>query len=123
MFIPEWLSIPERDRLRLGKGRLGEAAVGKRILQGSTRFRIILGPLDLQSYETFLPIGERSKALEAIICNWTGKTLAWEVNLVLEKDQVPEPRLGSICRLGWTFWLFSKTPKQDPNDFKLLRKA
>ncbi len=115
-FIPEWLPLPEGDRLELGRGRLGMGVVGSRSLQRITRFRIRLGPLDLATYESFLPVGDRLEALRAIVRNWVGNTLSWELGLILRRDQIPEPRLGGRGRVGWSFWLFSREPERHVED-------
>ena len=47
----------------------------------------------------------------------------WDVNLVLQKDQVPATRLGRQGRLGWTTWLMPRRTDADAADLFLDASA
>lgn len=58
-FIGEWLTLPEKIRSRLGlfnNGVLGiDAVLGSHSWQCQYKFRLILGPMTLDDYESLLP--------------------------------------------------------------------
>ena len=103
--IGEWLEIAERDRCHLGAtpetGTLGlTAIIGARVFECQHRFRVRMGPLNLERYEQLLPRGAALPALVAIVRNYVGDEYAWEIQLVLKHDEVPALRLGGTVRLG-----------------------
>jgi len=57
--------------------------------------------------------------LIAIIRNYIGDELSWDVNLVLKKDQVPSAQLGEGTRLGWTSWMGERSSDKDADDLRL----
>jgi type VI secretion system protein ImpH len=117
-FIGAWLTLPTTDRTRLGHGprtaELGATSLlGGRVWSRQHKFRLVFGPLSLPEYERLLPGGLSFHRLVPIVRNWAGDALAWDVNIVLRRDEVPELRLGQQGRLGWTTWLL---PRPDPTD-------
>lgn len=123
-FIGEWLKIPEHQKHRLGEspntGNLGQSVIlGHRVWSRQHKFRIILGPLDLKEYLAFLPLGRYLKHLVAVVRNYVGDDLFWDVNLVLKKSEVPPLRLDGNCALGWTAWLGKRASETDANDLML----
>jgi len=123
-FIAHWLTIPRKDRLRLGglgeTGRLGQDTVlGERVWQRQDKFRISLGPLSLDEYTAFLPSGKSFAALVAAVRSYVGIEMLWEVNLVLERDEKPVTCLGKSGALGWTSWLESNRKTDHVNDLLL----
>lgn len=123
-FVGEWLTIPEESYCYLDRsdttGQLGISAVaGTRSWQCQHKFRIRLGPLGLGNYERMLPVGDCLKRLAAIVRNYTGFELNWDLNLVLKKDEVPAARLGQYGRLGWTGWTASRHRACDADDLHL----
>jgi type VI secretion system protein ImpH len=64
-----------------------------------------MGPLDLGQYESFLPGADALGSLVAWLRTYLSFELEWDVCLVLLRELVPELRLGSYGRLGWTTWL------------------
>jgi len=109
-FMGEWLTLPAEARWRLGRstmaGALGQTTVaGARTWQRQSKFRIVFGPLNEDDFHSLLPGGVRLGRLVALVRNYTGDSLNWDVRLHLE-HQVPRPfRLGPSSRLGWTSWL------------------
>lgn len=123
-FIGHWLSLPKSGQCRLGEspltGSLGMTAViGERIWDCQHRFRIVVGPMGLVDYERFLPGGDSLKRLIAIVRNYIGDELQWDLNLILKKEEVPPLQLGAEGRLGWTTWLTDRPLAQDAEDLKL----
>ncbi len=120
-FIGEWLQLPPDSHLRLGisaeTGTLGRTAVaGERVWEYQQKFRIVFGPLNLDEFERVLPGGESLRRLVALVRNYIGDQLNWDVNLVLKKQEVPDLRLGQSGYLGWTSWLTPRPGEHDADD-------
>ncbi|MEN8177255.1 MAG: type VI secretion system baseplate subunit TssG [Pseudomonadota bacterium] len=123
-FIGHWLTLPRDARLLLGKSRetgiLGMTAIlGEAVWDCQSKFRISLGPLNLIDYERFLPGGDGLKHLKAIVRNYIGDDLSWDLNLILKKKEVPELRLGEERQLGWTTKMVDGLPDRDMDDLLL----
>lgn len=117
-FVGQWLDLPHEYRCRLGSSRdtgiLGHnLVVGARVWECQQKFRIRMGPLTLRDYERLLPRGESQTRLEAIVKNYIGRELAWDVQLILKRREVPRLELGGSGRLGWTTWLSSREADSD----------
>lgn len=126
-FIGEWLEVPGDCYCYLDSGKatgqLGvSSAIGIRSWQCRHKFRITLGPLSLGEYESFLPAGNRLKSLLALVNNYVGFELNWDLNLILKKDEVPTLQIGNYGRLGWTSWLKTDKRLSDANDLYLARE-
>lgn len=123
-FIGHWLSLPEDCLWRLGAspqtGSLGlTTTVGPRVWDQQYRFRVRIGPLSLRDYERLLPGGDSLVRTIAIVRNYLGDQLIWDLNLVLKQQEVPTIRLGAAGRLGWTTWLTSRPLARDGDDLLL----
>ncbi len=109
-WVGYWLHIPESERTRLGRRQgfctLGvDAVIGERVWDCQSKFRIVLGPLTLENYLRFLPNGRSHQKLADLVKLYIGLELAWELQLILEQNQVPQSILGNQLSLGWTSWL------------------
>lgn len=109
-FVAEWMRLPREAHLRLGRSTevasLGRTAViGEHVWGAQQRFRLRLGPLSRGQFEHFLPGSTALAQLVATVRNYIGDEKAWDVQLVLARDQVPATRLGRGGRLGLTTWL------------------
>ena len=76
----------------------------------------MFGPLNLDQFERVLPGGESLRRLVALVRNYIGDQLNWDVNLVLKKQEVPDLRLGQSGYLGWTSWLTPRPGEHDADD-------
>ncbi|MBI4696817.1 MAG: type VI secretion system baseplate subunit TssG [Gammaproteobacteria bacterium] len=123
-FIGEWIAIPEAGICRLGASpetsTLGmNVIIGSRVWASQQKFRVRLGPLSLADYERLLPGGESLQRLVALVRNYLNDEFDWDANLVLRKEEIPEPRLGGHVRLGWTSWLCGAPETRDRDDLEL----
>lgn len=123
-FVGGWLTLPPEDLTRLSDGprtaSLGATALlGARSWSRQHKFRLVFGPVTLPEYERLLPGGLSFHRLVPIVRNWAGDALAWDVNMVLQRDQVPAVRLGQYGQLGWTTWLMPRPSPADAADLFL----
>ena len=123
-FIGEWLEMPEDSYCYLDQdentGQLGcSAVIGTRSWQCQHRFRVKIGPLTLQQYESLLPNSQHLMKLRALVRNYVGFELKWDVNLQLQPEEVPSVQLGSYGLLGWTSWLQAGKRQHAVNDLFL----
>lgn len=125
-FVLGWLSLPPDELTILGGERrppvtLGNGLViGARVRDVQSRFRIVLGPMELDRYFDFLPGGRSLARLVDWVRNYVGFEFDWEVQLVLARDEVPGIRLGQDGHLGWTTWLGARRATTDADDLILL---
>ncbi len=125
-FVGHWLTLSagERTSLSSEKSTLGSGAVlGSRVWDRQHKFRIRLGPLTLDQYESFLPGGCPLSKLVDWVRMYLCFELDWDVRLVLEQRAVPSLRLGGRQRLGWTTWLGHRQLDSDADDLSLDAEA
>ena len=120
-----WYDLEPEDRCYLhGHGlrnQLGEGAVaGDMVWDQQSRFRIRLGPLNLEEFRSFLPGGRALAQLSSLTRFFIGPTLAFEVQPVLKGADVPWPSLNQAGapapQLGWNSWLRTGEMDRDPDD-------
>jgi type VI secretion system protein ImpH len=121
-----WRRIERDDWTRLGTQRLGRqtftqsrgqnnalghtTVLGTRTWDSQGRFDIIVGPLSLPQFQSFLPGGASHKKLTALVRFYAGDLLDYGIRLSIAPAEVPSTRL-SKSRLGWTSWLKTKSSK------------
>ena len=120
-FVGTWLDLEPGDRWQLGSvAGLGRTtSVGSRVWTRSAKFRLHIGPLSLAEYERLLPGGPSLARLTAIVRNYAGDTLVWDINLVLKREEVPRAVLGKTTRLGQTSWIGTPDTTKDADDLYL----
>jgi type VI secretion system protein ImpH len=123
-FVGEWMRLPQQHICRLGadksNGTLGQSViVGSKVWGSQHKFRIILGPLSVEDYVRLLPTGDRIRRLVTLVRNYVGDELAWDVRLILKREEVPAVRLDGNSRLGWTTWLGERVSEEDADDLVL----
>ena len=124
-FALGWLELPP-DQLTL-LGRTPDATVplgagvivGRRARDAQTRFRVRLGPMDLDRYHDFLPGGRSLVRLVDWVRNYVGYEFDWQLQLVLAREEVPGIQLGREGLLGWTTWLGPRPSPTDADDLVL----
>jgi len=123
-FIGRWIEIPSDYRCFLGQspatGTLGSSAlVGSRTWDCQQKFRIKIGPLDLDSYKSMLPGGHRFLTLRDWVRAYVGFELDWDVQFILRAEEIPTIKLGEAGRLGWSTWLRSGSIEMEADDLIL----
>jgi type VI secretion system protein ImpH len=96
------------------------AVVGDAVWNRQSRARIRIGPVPLKTYVEFLPDGSAFAGVRAITRYFSNQCIEFELQLVLERDDVPVIQLDSDAdppaRLGWTAWAKTKSMGIDPDD-------
>lgn len=118
-FVSHWIRLPEDCLWKLGSSshsnELGVSlTLGARVRDCQQRFRIVLGPLNYDHYCRLLPFGKSMRRLGSIVDQYVGQELSWDVQLVLQRQELPRFRLGRQGHLGWTAWLATRVPTADP---------
>ncbi|NVO07734.1 MAG: type VI secretion system baseplate subunit TssG, partial [Rhodoferax sp.] len=115
-YMLQWMPIEPQDRCMLGLARpssiLGEGAMaGEVVPDRQSRFRLVIGPLDMDGYLRLTPQGAASgkdlPALVDIVRSFIGFEYVWEVELLIRSDAAPQARLGDATQLGWSTWMVS----------------
>jgi len=118
-FVGHWMQLEVRDRTRLGTvGSVlgGSATIGSRVWDRQHKFRLHFGPLTLAQFESLLPGESALERIAAWVRNFIGFEFAWDVKIILKRDEVPATKVGTYGRLGWTSWLGSRTSARDADD-------
>jgi type VI secretion system protein ImpH len=123
-FVGEWITLPADSLCKLGEsprtGTVGSTAiVGSRIWECQYKFRIIMGPMGYRDYQRMLPGGDSLRRLIDWVKNYVGEELAWDVQLILKKEEVPAAQLGKSGLLGWSTWTKSKPMPRDADNLIL----
>lgn len=120
-FVGSWLELEPSDRWQLGRPAAlgGTASLGERVWSRGAKFRLVIGPLSLPEYERLLPGGASLLRLRAIVRNYLGDALDWDVNLILKGSERPAPVLGETVRLGMTGWIGAGDTTRDATDLFL----
>jgi type VI secretion system protein ImpH len=116
-----WMEIPFENQCRLGEsaetGSLGlNAIAGARKYEAQLKFRIRMGPMELDDLRRLVPIEEGFKKLKDWVLNYINKEFYWDLQCVLKARAVPGICLGQDGLLGWTTWLKGKPFTQDTTD-------
>jgi len=121
-FHGQWLQLDPSDQSQLSSTctncRLGvNLVIGERVWDVEGKIRIRVGPLNYEQFVEFLPYRgavAKSKAfflLSHLTRLYIGPTLAFDVQLLLRADSIPESILSDPTspglRLGWNTWLRS----------------
>ncbi len=120
-FVGHWLELPVEDRTRIGRldgnCELGATTVlGERVFSVQHKFRIEIGPVGMNDYRKLLPGGLRLAQIIAWVRGYAGDVPAWDLQLILRKEEVPRLTLGGGAALGLTSWLGTRKGMHDADD-------
>lgn len=109
-FVASWMRLPQESHLRLGSspevaGMGLTAVIGEYVWGSQQRFRLRLGPLTRAQFNNFLPGGEALRQLVAAVKTYVGEEKAFDVQLVLQRTDVPGTKLGQSGRMGLSTWM------------------
>lgn len=124
-FVGQWHPLAAHDQCALDEDattpstRLGGGAtVGDEVWDLSSRVRLRIGPVDRETFESFLPGRDAHAELQAMARFYGQGHYDFEVQLVLERDRVPAVVLGEGApgQLGWSTWVRSAPFDRDADD-------
>lgn len=113
-FQGHWMPLDHGERSRLqrdGQCGVGRGAVlGRSVWDVQHKFRIVIGALFWERFASLLPGGEALLQLRALVRQYVGFEFAWDLRLVLKREDVPAWTLRpgrnlQHGRLGRTAWL------------------
>ena len=116
-FRGHWMPLGAR-RAHAACARDGQPALGRGAVLGSSvwdvqhKFRIVIGPLRLGALRRAAARRRALDQLRALVRQYVGFEFAWDLRLILARDDVPRWSLGGgrdrrIGRLGRTAWLMA----------------
>jgi type VI secretion system protein ImpH len=116
-FSGQWLRLAREDRSRLDSANgtrsrnclLGEnLVVGARMWSPQSKFRVRIGPLSWERFQTFLPGGTALRQLTDLVRFYAGDALDFDVQVIVYHEEVPCARLVTdpqrAFRLGRNSW-------------------
>lgn len=120
-FHLRWRAVPEVEQTRMtGNPRLGaDTMAGSHTPDRAGQCRIVIGPVrygDFMSLEQGQPRLER---LQRLVRLYVGPVLDYDIQIVLDRRDVPETRLdaaGPAPRLSWNSWARSEPATRDSDD-------
>ena len=103
-FVGHWMRLGARRAHATCGARARRSAsgavLGGRVWDRQHKFRIRLGPLTLEQYESFLPGGEPLRKLVDWVRMYLCFELDWDVRLLLKQNEVPPLTLGGGAATG-----------------------
>jgi type VI secretion system protein ImpH len=125
-FTGGWYALDAETQCAVGDERGASEQLGLGIVIGDAVYdpqaaaRIRLGPLSRERYDEFLPGGNARRELRDVVRLFIGDSLDFELQLILNADEVPPCRIGDPAAplaLGWYTWLDTKSRRaSDPDD-------
>lgn len=123
-----WMPLQSQDQTQLGRPQpsslMGQGAVaGQSVPDRQSKFRLVIGPLSLNAYLRLTPAGQAKgqsndlSALIELVRAFVGYEYVWDVQLLMQRQQVQTAQLGGAQQLGWTTWLAQneqQNPSQEP---------
>ncbi len=100
-FVGTWLELDQKDTWELGNphrpAKLGQScSIGSKVWTRQAKFRFRVGPVGLADYKRLLPGGDSLKRLKALVRNYMGDALMWDMNLVLKAGEAEPAILGRL---------------------------
>jgi len=96
------------------------AVAGDEIWDQQARVRIRIGPLPRDQFDRFLPTGPAAEELRGLVRFFGHDQYDFEVQLVLQGDEVPGCTLGADAPidqpLGWSTWIRSAAFRRDADE-------
>ncbi|MBX2885888.1 MAG: type VI secretion system baseplate subunit TssG [Granulosicoccus sp.] len=109
-FVGDWLPLPASSLAKLGRSRsehqLGVSLyIGRRVWSIGHKFVVSLGPLNWEEYLSFRPGSARARELRDLIRNYVGDEWAWDLEFIIQRNEVEALKLDRQCRLGFSSFL------------------
>lgn len=116
--IWHWIEVDPAEHSRLGKpgspSVLSDGAMlGEQVPDRQHKFRIVIGPLDIDEYLRFTPQGADLPLIVEWVRAFVGYEFVWELELRIKAQSAPPAVIGGPERLGWSAWL-GQSPTGEP---------
>lgn len=121
-FSGQWLALPEESLCVLGQrnAALGQDAIaGRRMWTCQLAVRLRIGPISQADMRRLLPTGEAFVRLRDWMRFYCSYQFDWDVQITLQREEVPPTVLGGSSYLGWTTWTHAGAPAEDRDDLIL----
>jgi type VI secretion system protein ImpH len=117
-YVFHWLDVDPGEQSRLGVPGAGSimavnAILGGKIPDRQCRFRIVIGPVDIDDYQRFTPRGSDLLRLVEWVRAFVGTEIHWELELKIRPHSAPPAVMGGPQQLGWSGWL-GQSPSPEP---------
>lgn len=129
-FSGQWLKLEPESYTRLGaaNAELGVTAVaGERVWDDQSKFEVNFGPLSLERFTAFLPIGNAHGPAVSLIRYLAGLEFDFNLRLTLRAEEVPGCVLTTRAKrkpmLGWSTWLKTEPFASDDTQVALAANA
>lgn len=124
-FTGRWIYFPEKKMSLLSNTKqyniLGKNfTLGAKAWDKACTFTICLGPLTLDQFSSFLPIGDYCKSFCALTSFYVRVDKSFDLELTLKPEEVPSLTLGQTSYLGWKTWLKTLPFGPNPGKVRLL---
>src|SRR4029078_11150301 len=120
-FVGNWCELEESQWTTIGESgknqQLGRDTVvlGTQVWDQQARFEIVLGPLGLMDFESFLPTEWRFGVLCDLVRFYVKDEFEFNVRLILKAEEIPPVKLSMDPALSWTSWLGPVKAKERAN--------
>ena len=125
-FVGAWYDLPRKaqcelnDEERISRQPSVAAVAGDQVFGHASKARIRVGPLPLSRYRDFLPGEAGYRSMRALTRFFSGDQIDFDMQLVLERREVPEYELGgdvaAALPLGLCSWAKTEPFTADPDD-------
>ena len=125
-FVGAWYDLPRKaqceliDEERISRQPGIAAVAGDQVFGHASKARIRVGPLPLSRYRDFLPGAAGYRSMRALTRFFSGDQIDFDMQLVLERLEVPEYELGghgaAALPLGLCSWAKTEPFAADPDD-------
>jgi type VI secretion system protein ImpH len=123
-FIGSWNRLQKSECTRMPSKRLPEGQfnllgtntlLGTRIWYSQAKFRVVLGPLNSQQFQQFLPGSPNLVKLKELTRTYVGIEYSFDIQLISNQQTVPACCLDPKAppRLGYFTWLTGAQSKKD----------
>lgn len=115
--VLHWMELAPEHCCVMGEHRASSfmgsgAVIGGHVPDRQYRFRIVIGPLDIDDYHRFTPQGPDLLRLIEWVRAFVSEEYEWELELQIKPQSAPPAVLGGTQQLGWSGWMGrSPSPK------------
>ncbi|SDC85684.1 type VI secretion system baseplate subunit TssG [Paraburkholderia lycopersici] len=117
-YVLHWMTLAPENCCVLGQHRASSimgsgAVIGTQVPDRQYRFRMVIGPLDIEDYHRFTPRGTDLLRLIDWVRAFVSEEYDWELELQIKPQSAPPAVLGGPQQLGWSAWM-GQPPSPDP---------